>query len=221
MPVDVNDEVFGVNPPPASAGEDGAAAIVECYSSYLPSADDVGSRLQVEYTPKRVRAPPMGTTGSALHESLWRSVVVESTGSVGANATVSKQVGHAVSRGYAEFLVVCQLPAAGGTVEDSWCELSLSVKGIDLKPLRGAKAIFSLAHHDSGAQHIAYRMDGDVHDVVEVVLPSDALQVCLFGTLSQMVVQAESAYMRDCVAEAARRFATIGRTLAGVPRARS
>jgi len=138
---------------------------------------------------------------------------------VSPNEVVAKQVGLAVGRGFAEFLVVCQLPAAGGTVEDSWCELSLSATGAELTPLRGAKALFSLAHHSSGTQRFAYRLDGKVSEVSEVVLPSEALQVCLFGTLEQLVVQAETPYMRDCIAEAARRFASIGRTLAGHPRA--
>jgi len=208
--IQVHKEIVGVSSAPDTASStampnDNAPLMVDCYSAYLPSIDDVGSRLLVEYIPQPLAVFPFGTPGSAVHDKQWAGSVCISRSVVQPNPTVAQQVDASVSRGSAEFLVVAQWSwSPGSDPEDVWCELRISDEGVRLRSLRGGRPLFTLARHGVGVKQLEYPAEGEV---AEVVLPSETLQVCLFGANeSSIVVQAESPYMRDSIASVARQF---------------
>ena len=81
---------------------------------------------QIEYTPRAVHSPPVGTPGSALHGDAWNTYTRRSRCAVTANSDVETQVEVALTKGAAEFLVVSRIGAGGGKMNDSWCELRIS-----------------------------------------------------------------------------------------------
>mmetsp|Transcript_24140 Transcript_24140/g.64764 ORF Transcript_24140/g.64764 Transcript_24140/m.64764 type:complete len:693 (+) Transcript_24140:53-2131(+) len=180
---------------------DGGAHVAECFSAYMPSIDDVGCQMQVEYTPRAVLSPPIGTPGSSLRGEAWEPYVRRTRSVVVANADVDAQVQTALIKGAAEFVVVTRLGGRKGELTDSWCELRISRKGARLRSLQGPLGFLALGE----IKAIPYGPNGEGD--ATVMLPTDLLQARISGADgAEMVVQAESAFMRDCIVHAMRLF---------------
>lgn len=190
-------------------------ATAECYSSYMPSLDDVGYLLQVEYTPipknakKESDEPTSPPVFSRTHSAITKFAVQ-------ANEQTTIQVGDAVRHGVAEFVVVCEADHWSGG--DLYCMLTINKFGIKAGRMGGIQALVGLVTGD-GKRELVFSEDTEVENVAEVVLPSELLQVKLCGDDGHALnVQAESPNMRDAIVASARRFASIAKR--GTPKNR-
>jgi len=180
----------------------------------MPSVDDIGCALQVEYTPKRNASLPFGTLSTAVSGAEWRPHVRKTRGVVQPNEEMVARVEASVARGTAEFHVVCELQG-----KPEWCELQVDRRGARLRCLHGLSSLLALVGQGDGRKSLAWR-DADSScasfyppspaDAASVVLPSELLQVRLRGKDgAEVVVQADSPFMRDSIVLVARRFAAV------------
>uniref|UniRef100_A0A7S0QBL1 Uncharacterized protein n=1 Tax=Coccolithus braarudii TaxID=221442 RepID=A0A7S0QBL1_9EUKA len=171
----------------------------DCFSSYMPSMDDVNSILQVSYTPIPINK---GASGAA-----WGTHVYRTKYAVQANEQTTFQVGDAVRRGIAEFNVVCEGDQWSTT--DTHVQLAISKSGVKATRIGGLQALAGCISGE-GTRFLPFCEGIEVNSVASVVLPSELLQVKLAGDDGDTItVQAESASLRDAIVMAARRFAAI------------
>lgn len=192
-------------------------ATAECFSSYMPSLDDVGYLLQVDYTPIPKTVKSEGAEPPSPSPPIFsRTHTATTKFSVQANEQTTLQVGDAIRRGVAEFVVVCEADQWSGG--DLYCELSINKLGIKARRMGGIQALLGLVTGD-GKRELPFCEDIDVTTVASVTLPSELLQVTLRGhDGTELHVQAESPNMRDAIVGAARRFAAIAKR--GTPKNR-
>ncbi|KAL1527787.1 hypothetical protein AB1Y20_009171 [Prymnesium parvum] len=199
----LHSEKLHVVPDRKAIAADSAVWMAECFSAYMPCIDDVGYQLQVAYTPHAVAALPAGTPGSSLKGEAWRTHYRRSRCVVAANAEVEAQVDAALAKGAAEFLVVSRVKSAGA-LRDSWCELRLSADGARLRSLDGPLGFLGVG--ETKTVRFGDAGEGDA----TVVLPADLLQARISGAEGvELVVQAENAFLRDCIVLAMRRFKAV------------
>jgi len=105
----------------------------------MPSVDDIGCALQVEYTPKRNASLPFGTLSTAVSGAEWRPHVRKTRGVVQPNEEMVARVEASVARGTAEFHVVCELQG-----KPEWCELQVDRRGARLRCLHGLSSLLAL-----------------------------------------------------------------------------
>jgi len=183
----------------------------ECFSSYMPSMDDVGHLLQIEYTPipsAKTKTSPNGEF-SPTPPVFARAHVAITKYPVQVNEQTTMQVGDAFRRGVAEFVVVCEADKWQGG--DVYCTLEINKQGIKAHQVGGIQALIGRMTGD-GIKTLPFSTDTDPRDVATVVLPSELLQVTLRGDNgSKLTVQAESPSMRDAIVSAARKFAAMAK----------
>ena len=159
--------------------------------------------LQVEYTPRASTSTPIGTPPSLMRGTGWQPSIVRSKAVVELNRELVLKVDAALQRGSAEFLVVAEVPKRGNERADAWCELQISRQGARLRCVEGPMSFLGL----NGVRRIAFDNPASSGtQVASVAMPASLIQATLRDNDGEVTVQADSAYMRDAIVCAVRRF---------------
>ena len=103
-----------------------------------------------------------------------------------------------------------QVPRKGSERADAWCELQIGRKGARLRCVEGPMSFFAL----NGVRRITFDEPAPGRpgvQVASVTMPPSLMQATLRDSEGEVTVQADSAYMRDAIVCAMRRFSSLGR----------